>query len=147
MKTNIAFIVLGITLLVATSTSAQEEIAINVKDSIVNLETLIEKHKDSLQMLIISSARAMTLSPEVKTAKETKVVKEEELKKLEKKLKRKKISQSDFDKEKGEIEKVLVKCDSIEQYFMAMHRNSHNLVRTKIDSLEQRKAYFKSLNK
>ena len=119
MKTKLTLLILlcGILFVSGDLNAQQEEIKVNYKDSIATIEGLIAKELNFVQ--ITKKALEITMAPNKGLIDKVRLEKQKELKKLNKELRKNKITQEEYDHQLSIIDK-------------------------KIDSLKQRKVYFES---
>ena len=144
MKTKLTFLILlcGILFVSGDLYAQQEEIKVNYKDSIVTIESLIAKELNFVQ--ITKKALEVTMAPNKGLIDKVRVEKEKELKKLNKELKKNKITQEEYDHQLSIIDKKYKKVESAELNMLSGFTEFFEKSNRKIDSLKQRKVYFES---
>ena len=144
MKTKLTFLILlcGILFVSGDLYAQQEEIKVNYKDSIVTIESLIAKELNFVQ--ITKKALEVTMAPNKGLIDKVRVEKEKELKKLNKELKKNKITQEEYDHQLSIIDKKIKKIESAELNMSSGFTELFEKSNKKIDSLKQRKVYFES---
>lgn len=144
MKTKLTLLILlcGILFVSGDLNAQQEEIKVNYKDSIATIEGLIDKELNFVQ--ITKKALEITMAPNKGLIDKVRLEKEKELKKLNKELKKNKITQEEYDHQLSIIDKKIKKIESAELNMSSGFTELFEKSNKKIDSLKQRKVYFES---
>ena len=144
MKTKLTLLILlcGILFVSGDLNAQQEEIKVNYKDSIATIEGLMAKELNFVQ--ITKKALEITMAPNKGLIDKVRVEKEKELKKLNKELKKNKITQAEYDHQLSIIDKKIKKIESAELNMSSGFTELFEKSNKKIDSLKQRKVYFES---
>ena len=144
MKTKLTLLILlcGILFVSGDLNAQQEEIKVNYKDSIATIEGLVAKELNFVQ--ITKKALEITMSPNKGLIDKARVEKQKELKKINKELKKNKITQEEYDHQLSIIDKKIKKIESAELNMSSGFTELFEKSNRKIDSLKQRKAYFES---
>ena len=144
MKTKLTLLILlcGILFVSGDLNAQQEEIKVNYKDSIATIEGLVAKELNFVQ--ITKKALEITMSPNKGLIDKARVEKQKELKKLNKELKKNKITQEEYDHQLSIIDKKIKKIESAQLNMSSGFTELFEKSNRKIDSLKQRKAYFES---
>ena len=144
MKTKLTLLILlcGILFVSGDLNAQQEEIKVNYKDSIATIEGLLEKELNFVQ--ITKKALEITMAPNKGLIDKVRLEKEKELKKLNKELKKNKITQEEYDHQLSIIDKKIKKIESAELNMSSGFTELFEKSNRKIDSLKHRKVYFES---
>lgn len=144
MKTKLTLLILlcGILFVSGDLNAQQEEIKVNYKDSIATIEGLLEKELNFVQ--ITKKALEITMAPNKGLIDKVRLEKQKELKKLNKELKKNKITQEEYDHQLSIIDKKIKKIESAELNMSSGFTELFEKSNKKIDSLKQRKVYFES---
>ena len=144
MKTKLTLLILlcGILFVSGDLNAQQEEIKVNYKDSIATIEGLVAKELNFVQ--ITKKALEITMSPNKGLIDKARVEKQKELKKINKELKKNKITQEEYDHQLSIIDKKIKKIESAQLNMSSGFTELFEKSNRKIDSLKQRKAYFES---
>ncbi|MAQ76416.1 MAG: hypothetical protein CL613_08805 [Aquimarina sp.] len=144
MKTKLTLLILlcGILFVSGDLNAQQEEIKVNYKDSIATIEGLMAKELNFVQ--ITKKALEITMAPNKGLIDKVRVEKEKELKKLNKELKKNKITQAEYDHQLSIIDKKIKKIESAELNMSSGFTELFEKSNKKIDSLKQRKVHFES---
>ncbi|MDH7445673.1 hypothetical protein [Aquimarina sp. 2201CG14-23] len=117
----------------------EDELKINYKDSITVIDSLI--YKGNSQIRIFKIANNLALNPYLKLAEDIKIKNQINLKRLKRKLRKDRITKSEFDKQKYQMDSVLNNITTIINQKSSMFDDSFSKV-INMDSLQKRREYF-----
>lgn len=118
---------------------------ISYRDSIIKIDSLVTKLNNTI--FYTKYAYDFALGPILRSHEKIKIDKQEELKKLKKKLKRKKITQAEYNAKVSEIHSQLYRADSLVKIKSYRFNSLFKKFEIRLDSLKNKKAEFEKLQK